>query len=228
MSTIGTKKILDLLKSNNITMGIIVSSVIFPLMVSYIKTNWDKANWEQRRITNEIQEKNSITFKKKAEIIDELTKIYVAFLVEARTITFDVSLERQNSDIGSQHLSSYDTYVKLFFKKALNLTFNVGQYFEHSSDFISRFNKLEDLARLLDQAIIYSIEKPVTGKNLNSIKESWTIIENAIDEFDAAVMEILQQLSRQLKESKTATLENDSIRWENEVDEEKLLVVTQS
>jgi hypothetical protein len=51
--------ILTFLQNSNLGLGLVISSVVFPLMVDYVKSRWDNANAERKRRTDEIHENKS-------------------------------------------------------------------------------------------------------------------------------------------------------------------------
>src|SRR5262245_19390839 len=117
------KKILGFFRTYQVAAGLIAGSVIFPLMVGYVKTQWDMANWKQQTRADDLRARHALSLKNRADALDDLYKAYGSFNMAARFLVLDAELGRLESELGRDHRRAYESEMRGFFKDQYILLF---------------------------------------------------------------------------------------------------------
>jgi hypothetical protein len=210
--------IVRFLQDNNLGIGLIISSIVFPLVVDYVKRRWDKLNWEYRQRAEDIRERQAATLQQRIELLDSLTKCYMAYIIEARFVVLDANLNRLGSPLGKEHRKSYDDQAKSFLRDVEILRLKVGQYFERVDDYSLRMLKLSRWGEAVDGAITSLIELTETDEREECVDERLGHISRALDQLIDAVQETLEQLAMELRPDYVPTKDRRPMEWKHEVD----------
>jgi len=145
--------LLDFLKENNLTIGLIVSSVVLPLMVDFVKRRWDRTREEQERRIHDFRQRQQAILSKRLEITDQVTDSYTRFIIAARFIVLDAEHRRLDSKLGEHHRNMYDEQAQTFLVESAAFPLRVAQYFDRSKAFSKRLYDLHEWSGIGDAAI---------------------------------------------------------------------------
>jgi hypothetical protein len=210
----------DFLKEQNIGIALVISSVVFPLMVHYVKQRWDRSYWQQRIRADEIRNKQSKILDKKVEILDSLNSLFATFAVEARFIIVDADLGRLATDLGIRHRESYDEYARSFFRDILVIEFKTEQYFNRGKEYSERLRDNSCWHQVVDRALTQLVDETISvseKKGSEKVDNRWYELDNTILQIRSGVIETLNQMSNELKPDYEFSGGEETIKWETTV-----------
>lgn len=121
---------LNFLRENDVTIGVILGSLLLPLIADFVKRRWDRQKEERERRVLDFRGRQQATLTKRLEIVDDITNSYTEFIINIHFIILDFEQKRLDSALGQRHRSSYDELAQTFLAKSSIFPLRVGQYFE--------------------------------------------------------------------------------------------------
>jgi hypothetical protein len=204
--------LLSFLRENDVTIGVILGSLLLPLVADFVKRRWDRQKEERERRVVDFRDRQQATLKKRLEIVDDLTNSYMEFLISIQFIILDYEQKRLDSVLGQRHRGSYDKLAQAFLTKSSIFPLRVAQYFERSNLLEQRMRALEGWAAEADAAITLLAENPPPELDEEEIRDRWSHLQMGTGELLRAVRETLRELAAEVKpDAKFA--QNQAVAW---------------
>jgi hypothetical protein len=203
--------LLNFLKENDVTIGVIIGSLLLPLIADFVKRRWDRQKEERERRVLDFRDRQQATLTKRLEIVDDITNSYMEFLINIQFIVLDFEQKRLESVLGQQHRSSYDELAQAFLAKSSIFPLRVAQYFERSNILEQRMHALEGWAGEADAAITLLAENP-PELSKEEMENRWRSLQIGTGKLSGAVRETLRELSAEVKPD-AEFAEDQAISW---------------
>jgi hypothetical protein len=216
--------VLDFLQENDVIVGLILGSLLLPLIVDFMKRRWDREKEERDRRVLEFRERQQATLTKRLEIVDKVTTSYMEFIIGIKFILLDFERKRLDSELGRRHRASYDEHAQAFLSESSIFPLQVGQYFERANTLEQRMNALADWAASADAAVTMLAESP-PDIGEEEIDKRWSLLDVGMNELGNAVHETVRELAAEVKPD-AEFAEDQPISWK--VTEIKVLIEARS
>ncbi len=142
--------LLQFLKDNNLGVGIIISSIIIPLLVDLLKRRWDAENWLRQQQMIKLKEQTAAISKTKHEIFDSATAILMNFIETAWYLQYDGDRRALDSEMGKRHTNEYDQISKQTFVSLKTLGIKSKLFYDAGITISQKFEQLYNLFSDLD------------------------------------------------------------------------------
>lgn len=202
---------LNFLRENDVTIGVVVGSLLLPLIADFVKRRWDRQKEERERRVLDFRERQQAILRKRLEIVDDITNSYMEFLISVRFIILDFQHERLDSELGRHHRSSYDERAQAFLSRSSIFPLRVAQYFERSNILEPRMQALAGWAAEADGAATMLAENPPELSS-EEIEKRWMALEYGTAQLSDAVRETVRELAAEVKPDAKFT-EHQATSW---------------
>jgi hypothetical protein len=188
----------DFLEENDLLVGLILGSLLIPLIVDFVKRRWDREKEERERRVFDFRERQQASLTKRLETLDDITDSYMNFLIGVHFIILDHAQNRLDSELGRRHRSSHDENTQAFLAKCAIFPLRVAQYFERSNILEQRMQRLAGWASDADAAVTLLAENPpeIEKKRIDRL---WGHLKDGTDELGQAVRETVEELAAEVK-----------------------------